>query len=158
MTNQTTRRNVITGAAALPLLPASAFAVPVTLPLLPVASYAQPADDPAIEAYEEWRKAYRAFLIALKTRPDDDDPVVDAADDAERAAATRFAETVPTTLAGLAAQISFTPYCFGQVNCSNDDWTEPGNYSFGNWLCDDREDALCRSMRAGIERIAGAVS
>ncbi len=50
----TTRRNIIAGAAALPLLPA--LAVPVTLPLLPVASYAQPANDPAVEAYEEWRK------------------------------------------------------------------------------------------------------
>ncbi len=84
----------------------TALAAPVTVPLLPVASYAQPADDPAIEAYEEWRKAYRAFLVALKTREDDDDPVLNAADHAERAAATKFAETVPTTLAGLAAQIS----------------------------------------------------
>ncbi len=136
---------------------AAAAVLPVTLPLLPVASYAAPAD-PAVEAYEEWRKAYRAFLVAMKTRPEDDDPVVDAADHAERAAATKFAETVPTTLAGLAAQISFTPYCFGQVNSDDDDWTEPGNYSFGNWLCDDREDALCRSMQAGIKRIAEAAS
>ncbi len=54
MSNQTTRR--------------TALAVPVTLPLLPLASYAQPSDDPAVEAYEEWRKAYRAFLVAMKTR------------------------------------------------------------------------------------------
>ncbi len=39
MTNQTTRRNVITGAAALPLLPAAALAVPATLPLLPVSAF-----------------------------------------------------------------------------------------------------------------------
>ena len=84
----------------------TALAVPVTLPLLSVAAFATPADDPAVEAYEEWRKAYRAFLVAMKTREDDDDPVVNAADHAERAAATKFAETVPTTLAGLAAQIS----------------------------------------------------
>ena len=71
---------------------------------------------------------------------------------------TKFAETVPTTLAGLAAQIAFAPYCFGQVNSDDDDWTEPGNYSFGNWLCDDREDALCRSMQAGIKQIAGGMS
>ena len=84
--------------------------------------------------------------------------MVGAADDAEQAAATKFAETVPTTLAGLAAQIAFAPYCFGQVNSDDDDWTEPGNYSFGNWLCDDREDALCRSMQAGIKQIAGVQS
>ena len=46
---------------------AAAAVLPVTLPLLPVASYAAPAD-PAVEAYEEWRKAYRAFLVAMKTR------------------------------------------------------------------------------------------
>ena len=84
--------------------------------------------------------------------------MLNAADHAERAAATKFAETVPTTLAGLAAQIAFTPYCFGQVNSDDDDWTEPGNYSFGNWLCDDREDALCRSMQAGIKQIAEGMS
>ncbi len=36
----TTRRTLITGAAALPLLPAAALAAPVTLPLLPVSAYA----------------------------------------------------------------------------------------------------------------------
>ncbi len=138
-----TRRATLAGAAALPLLPATALAVPA---------------DPAVKAYRAWQEAYRTFLIALKSRPDDDDPVVDAADDAERAAAMKFAETVPTTLAGLAAQIAFAPYCFGQVNSDDDDWTEPGNYSFGNWLCDDREDALCRSMQAGIKQIAEAAS
>ena len=50
MSNQTTRRNIITGAAALPLLPATALAVPVTLPLLPVSALAAHAD-PAVEAY-----------------------------------------------------------------------------------------------------------
>ena len=143
-TNTHSRRTFLAGAAALPLLPAAALAVPV--------------DDPAVEAYEEWRKAYRAFLVAMKTRPEDDDPVVDAADHAERAAAMKFVETVPTTLAGLAAQIAFAPYCFGQVNSDDDDWTEPGNYKFGNWLCDEREAALCRSMQAGIKQIAEAAS
>ena len=139
-------------------LRAAAAAASVTLPPLPVSAFAQPADDPAVEAYEEWRKAYRAFLVAMKTREDDDDPVVNAADHAERAAATKFAETVPTTLAGLAAQIAFMPFCFGQVNSDDDNWAEPGNYSFGNWLCDDREDALCRSMQAGIKQISEAAS
>ena len=40
----TTRRNVIAGAATLPLLPAAALAASVTLPLLPVSAYATPAD------------------------------------------------------------------------------------------------------------------
>ncbi len=135
----------------------TALAASATLPLLPVSAFATPAD-PAVEAYEEWRKAHRTFLVAMKTRHDDDDPVVAAANDADHAAAMKFAETVPTTLAGLAALINFTPYCFGQVNSDDDDWTEPGNYSFGNWLCDDREDALCRSMQAGIKQIAEAAS
>ncbi len=82
---------------------AAAAALPVTLPLLPASAFVTPAD-PAVAAYEEWRKAYRAFLVAMKTRPEDDDPVVDAADHAERAAAMKFVKTVPTTLAGLAAQ------------------------------------------------------
>ncbi len=37
--NTTTRRTVLAGAAALPLLPAAALAVPVTLPLLPVSAF-----------------------------------------------------------------------------------------------------------------------
>ena len=153
----TTRRTILAGAAALPLLPVTALAVPATLPLLPVSALDTPTD-PAVEAYREWQEAYRAFLVAMKTREDDDDPVVVDADQAERAAAMKFAKTVPTTLAGLAAQISFTPYCFGQVNSDDDDWTEPGNYGFGNWLCDQREDALCRSMQAGIKLISEAQS
>ena len=140
-----------------PITRRTALAVPVTLPLIPLACYAAPAD-PAVKAYEEWRQAYRAFLIALKTREDDDDPVIDAAENVERAVAVKLAETVPTSLAGLACQIAFMPYCFGQVNSDEDDWTEPGNYDFGNWLCDDREDALCRSMQAGAERMAGVTS
>ncbi len=46
-----TRRTALAGAAALPLLPASALAAPITLPLLPVASYALPAD-PAVAAFQ----------------------------------------------------------------------------------------------------------
>ena len=62
MTNQTTRRNVITGAAALPLLPAAALAASVTLPLLPVAAFAMPgnATDTAWSAYEAAKANYEA--------------------------------------------------------------------------------------------------
>ncbi len=68
----TTRRNIIAGAAALPLLPA--LAVPVTLPLLPVAAYAGttnatdaawPAYRAARARYEENRRARTAFEAAL---------------------------------------------------------------------------------------------
>ena len=52
MSNQTTRRNVITAAAALPLLPASALSASATIPLLPVSAYAQ-ATDPIIAAFRE---------------------------------------------------------------------------------------------------------
>ena len=53
----TTRRTVLAGAAALPLLPATALAVPVTLP---VASYAQPgnATDTSWAAYEAATACY----------------------------------------------------------------------------------------------------
>ena len=44
MSNQTTRRNIIAGVAALPLLPATALAVSVTPPLLPVSAFATPAN------------------------------------------------------------------------------------------------------------------
>ena len=128
----------------------TALAASVSLPLLPVASYATPAD-PAVEAYREWQEAFAAFLVALKTWEDDDDPVVDAACKADLAAAVKLAETVPTTLAGLVAQIKFMPYCYGQIDDDKNDYTNPESFKFGNWLCDDRETALCRSMLAGAE-------
>ena len=133
----------------------TALAVPVTLPLLPVSAYAE-STDPAVNLYEEWRQAYRAFLFALTSQHDE--PVIDAAENVERAIAVKLVETVPSSLAGLACQIAFMPYCFGQVNSDDDDWTEPGNYDFGNWLCDDREAALCRSMQTSIKQIAGVAS
>ena len=162
-----TRRAALAASVTLPLLPAAALAAPVSLPLLPVsalaapvalpmASYATPAD-PAVEAYREWQEAHRTFLIAIKTR-EDDDPVVDAADDADNAAAVKLAETVPTTIAGLVAQIKFVPYCFGQIDSDDYDYTNPENYGFHNWGCDDREAALCRSMQAGAEQMAGVSS
>ena len=67
----TTRRRILAGAAAVPLLPAAALAAPVTLP---VASYAAPANatDAAWAAYEVAlaaqqgnEQAYRAVEAAL---------------------------------------------------------------------------------------------
>ena len=62
----TTRRTILAGAAALPLLPATALAASVTLPLLPVASYAQPgnATDAAWAAYEAAKSRYAADKAA----------------------------------------------------------------------------------------------
>ncbi len=60
----TTRRKVIAGAAALPLLPA--LAVPVTLPLLPVSAFAQPADDPAAAA--ERLAKFKRLVAELDSR------------------------------------------------------------------------------------------
>ena len=77
----TTRRRILAGAAAaLPLLPAAALAVPGSLSLLPVASYAQPttATDAAWSAYKVARAAqeanaqgYHAFeaAIPISTQP-----------------------------------------------------------------------------------------
>ena len=71
----TTRRRILAGAAALPLLPAAALAAPVTLP---VASYAAPANatDAAWAAYEVATARYAdhsvlpdAFEAALPTGP-----------------------------------------------------------------------------------------
>ena len=76
----TPRRKIIAGAAALPLLPAAALAVPGSLSLLPVASYAAPANatDAAWSAYKVARAAqeanaqgYHAFeaAIPISTQP-----------------------------------------------------------------------------------------
>jgi hypothetical protein len=56
----TTRRNIIAGAAAMPLLPA--LAVPVTLPLLPVSAFAAPgnATDYHWQRYHAAKAAFEA--------------------------------------------------------------------------------------------------
>ena len=56
MTNQTTRRNVITGAAALPLLPAAALAAPI--------SAGANATDAAWLAYEVAKANYETHVVA----------------------------------------------------------------------------------------------
>ena len=67
----TTRRKILAGAAALPLLPAAALAASAALP---VASYATPAD-PAVEAYREWCAANGAYERSFdRPHVPDDDP------------------------------------------------------------------------------------
>ncbi len=136
--NTITRRTALAGAAALPLLPAAALAAPA---------------DPAVEAYRTWRAAFAAYLASCTGDIADDDPVMNAAQDAEGRAADLLADTVPTTVAGLAAQLTFAHYAFGEV--SNDsEWFDLDAYHFGKWA-DDRDGRLIRSRLAGAERMAG---
>ena len=82
--NTTTRRTILAGAAALPLLPATALAASVTLSLLPVSALATPgnATDAAWTAYQAAKanydandQAYGAFeaTIPIGPRPRFDD-------------------------------------------------------------------------------------
>ena len=89
----------------MPLLPATALAVPVTLPLLPVASYAQPGD-PAVAAYRKWLVANEAYERSFD-RPyvPDDDPMMNATGDAALAANLALCDTIATTPEGLAGQV-----------------------------------------------------
>jgi len=146
----TTRRTVIAGAAALPLLPAVALAVPVTLP-----AYATPAD-PAVEAYRIWQEAFDTFCPILETSTDDDCPVLIAAEDAEIAAGQAVTDAVATTPEGIAAQIRFAFYTFGTIPRGGD-WHNPADYDPESF---NREDgkALLLSMLTGAERMAGASS
>ena len=65
MSNTITRRTTLAGAAALPLLPAAALAVPVTLPLLPVSAFATPA----VEASSDEDRGFQELLVDLKKLP-----------------------------------------------------------------------------------------
>ena len=71
-------------------------------------------------------------------------------------AADVLADTVPTTMAGLAAQLAFAHYAFGEV-LRGGDWFNLADYHFGRWA-DDRDGRLIRSMTAGAENMAGVAS
>ena len=137
----------------------TALAASVTLPLLPVSAFAQPAD-PAVEAYRVWRAAFAAYVASFKlpdgTSCPDDDPVMNAAHQAEGRAADLLADIVPTTIAGLAAQLAFAHYAFGETS-RDSDWDNLDAYRFESWA-DDRDGRLIRSMTAGAERMAGTQS
>ena len=137
----TTRRAIIAAAAALPLLP--------------VASYAEPAD-PAVEAYQAWRTAFAAYIATLTGDVADDDPSMNAAHDAEVRAASKLADTVPITVAGLAAQLAIAHHVFGETS-HDSDWDNLDAYHFGSWT-NDRDGRLIRSMTAGAQRMAGVAS
>ncbi len=145
----TTRRTLIAGAAAVPLLPAAALA---TLPLLPVSAFAQPAD-PVIEAYREWIAAYDANDAFLATGRDDRHPEGKVLFDRVWAARFALSDTVATTPAGLALQIRFAFAVFGDPghdgNIENLD-----DFTFDN-IAENQEGRLLRAMLTAAERMAG---
>jgi hypothetical protein len=151
--NITTKRNIIAGAAAMPLLPAAALAVPVTLPLLQVVAYATPAD-PALAAFRRWHPAFMAYITAAN-RPDDC-PIVDVAEEAHDAAMFPLFDAIATTPAGLAGQLRLAFYTFGDVRLGGD-WDNPNDYQFGADGWGKAERLMC-SMLTGAERMAKEVS
>ncbi len=143
----TTRRTVIAGAAALPLLPAAALAVPVTLP-----AYATPAD-PAVEAYRTWRAANAAYERSFdRPHVPDDDPIMNAAGDAALSANLALCDTIATTPEGLAGQVRLALYTFGELQLG-EDWLNPDNYEIDGFGYDQGRRLLI-SMLAGAEGMA----
>ncbi len=148
----TTRRTIIVGAAALPLLPGAALAASATLP---ASALAQPAD-PAVEAYRVWRVALDAYEGSFLPDMPDDDPDMIAAMRAECQANADLASIVATSPEGLAGQVRFAFYMFGEVR-RGDDWHSPADYHPESFRRDDGK-ALLLSMLAGAESMAGGVS
>ncbi len=135
----------------------TALAVPVTLPLLPVSAFAAPAD-PTVAAFREWRAAFIAYERSFD-RPHvaDDDPIMNAAGDAEWAAKCRLASMVATTPAGLVGQLRVGLGIFGDLVGRESRFDDPMAYEFENCR-DDMDGRLYRNMLAGAERMAGVVS
>ena len=157
MSTTTTRRTIIAGAAALPLLPATALAVPVTLPRLPVASYAQPAD-PAVAAYRKWLVAHEAYERSFDPpNVPDDDPIMNAAANAEWQAKVDLACMVATTPAGLAGQLFMGLGMFGDLQWAGGDFDNPSDYEFEGCR-DDMDGRLYPNMLAGAKGMAGLAS
>ena len=76
MTNLTRRTAIVATAAA---------------PLASIAAQAGQEDDPAVALYEEWLAAHERYCACFATHPEDDDPVMIAANEADHAAALRLA-------------------------------------------------------------------
>ena len=153
---KTTRRAVIAASVTLPLLPATALAVPVTLKLLPVASYAPGnATDPAVAAYRKWLVANEAYERSFD-RPyvPDDDPMMNATGDAALAANLALCDTIATTPEGLAGQVHLALYTFGDLECG-EDWLSPDNYEVDGFGYDQGR-RLLMSMLTGAKGMANA--
>ncbi len=152
----TTRRKILAGAAALPLLPVTALAASVTLPLLPVSAFAKPAVDPVIPAYRAWCESLTAFENVFTERPDDES-AHKVAHVREFASRLALSDIVATTPAGLALQIRFAFSVFGEVDGPDGDWFNLDDYHFRGWA-EDHEGRLLRSMLTGAEHMAGVSS
>jgi hypothetical protein len=136
MQNTITRRTALAAAA---------------LPLLPVTAYATPAD-PAVEAYREWRAAYDAYVASIDSEVDTDTPEGQVLSDREWAARLALSDAVATTPAGLACHVRFSFGVFGNLsNGGNID--NPADFEFNNIWADDHEGRLLRSMLAGAENM-----
>ena len=133
-----TRRNLLAGAVALPLLPVSAFAMP--------------ADDPVIAPFREWQGILRALERACEAysllerqggavREEAnayETEVVIPTIERLQAAEERISHIAPTTLAGLVAQLTITQRWVGLVDVA---------------YVKCAEDRLPYSMLAGAERM-----
>ncbi len=152
--NTTTRRTILAGAAALPLLPGAALAASATLPLMPVSAIAAPgnATDPAVAAYRTWREDFTTLIRLLGDRAEDE-AAHNAAHDREFASRLALSDTIATTPAGLVLQIQFAFAVFGEVD-HDDDWFDLDKYQFHGWS-EDHEGRLLRSMLTGAENLAG---
>ncbi len=130
----------------------TALAVPVTLPLLPVSAFATPAD-PAVKAYRKWRTAYGAYARSFdRPHVPDDDPIMNAAGDAELSANLALCDTIATTPEGLAGQVYLALYTFGELE-RGEDWLNPDNYEVDGFGYDQGR-RLLRSMLTGAEGMA----
>ena len=135
----------------------TALAVPVTLPLLPVSAYAKPAD-PAVEAYRAWRAAFVAYERSWdRPHVPDDDPIMNAACEAEWQAKGVCANLIPATPEGLAGQLRMGLGVFGDLFLASADPNNPADYLFDNCR-DDLDGRLYRNILAGAERMAGVPS
>ncbi len=148
--NTTTRRTILAGAAALPLLPATALAAPVSLPLLPLASYVQPGD-PAVAAHRVWLAAYNANEAFLATGEEGDTPEGLAMCNRVWIARLALSDTIATTPAGLALQIRFAFAVFGDPG-HDGDIENPDDFTFDD-VAENQEGRLLRSMLVGAERM-----
>ena len=140
----TTRRTVLAGAAALPLLPAAALAVPAE-------------SDPVVAAFREWQKLDAECKRMHGVYGELEDRHGPLAKEAEayrdeflspacgrrRAIEERISEMVATTPAGLAAQLTIAVGIYG---CGEGE------------ACYDLEDRLLLAALAGAEHIAEEVS
>jgi hypothetical protein len=146
MTTKLTRRTAMAGAAALPLVPAAALAQPVDA-------------DPAVTAYREWLEAEKAYVRCFDIRPDDDYHHKMMGEAVHRARMA-LADTVPTTLAGLALMVRASPSILGDIKTGVPDdpenFTDVDAYEYEERLADDGTTRFMRSLVAGAKRLAGA--